>query len=120
MARDLPHFLLQGLGMPQPFRSKGGGGGKPPSDVLDRAGHAQALLHAIDTLPAVSTEMPGLYLEIGSRPGEKLKKDSLGSSGVELLRVASEVANGVTTETATVFATAEGVKNLRKKVEQFG
>lgn len=64
--------------------------------------------------------MPGLYLEVGSRPGEKLKKDSLGSSGVELLRVASEVANGVTTEIATVFATAKGVENLRKKVEQFG
>jgi len=44
----------------------------------------------------------------------------LGSSGVDLLRVASEVSDGVTTETATVFATAKGVENLRKKVEQFG
>ena len=120
MARDLPHFLLQSLGTPQPFRSKGGGGGKSPSDVLDRAGHAQALLSAIDALPAVSAEQAGLYLEIGSRPGEKLKKESLDSSGVELLRVTSEVDHGVTTETATVFATVRGIGSLRKKVEQFG
>lgn len=64
--------------------------------------------------------MPGLYLEVEGRPGEKLRKESLGSSGVELLRVESEIADGVTTETATVFATAKGVERLRKKVEQFG
>ena len=120
MPRNQPHILLKDLGKPYPFQSKSGGGAKSPSDVLDRAGHAQALLHAIDALPSITTEeLPGLYLEVASRPNERLKKDSLGSSGVELLRCDLEVENGVTTEFATVFATARGVEKLRKKVEQF-
>jgi hypothetical protein len=99
--------------------AKGRGGGKTPSDVLDRSGHAQALLQAIDQLPAITTDgLPGVYLEVKGRPGEPLAKDSLGSSGIELLRSAAEVVNGSTTETATVFATAQGVENLRKKIEQ--
>jgi hypothetical protein len=78
------------------------------------------LLHAIDALPSITTEgLPGLYLEVTSRPNERLKKDSLDSSGVELLRCDLEVEDGVTTEIATVFATASGVEKLRKKVEQF-
>lgn len=49
-----------------------------------------------------------------------MAKDSLGSSGIELLRSGSEInERGSTTETATVFATAAGVANLRKKVAQF-
>jgi hypothetical protein len=35
-----------------------------------------------------------------------------------LLRSATAVVNGSTTETATVFATAQGVENLRKKIEE--
>lgn len=120
MLRELPHILLKNLGRPYPFRSKGGGGGKTPSDVLDRAGHAQALLQAIDALSGIAAEAPGLYLEVESRPNERLKNDRLGSSGIELLRVGSRVANGITVETATVFATAKGVEKLRRKVEQFG
>lgn len=120
MPRNLPHFQLKDLGTPHPFQSKGGGGGKSPSDVLNRAGHAQALLQAIDALPTVVSEgVPGLYLEITSRPNERLKKDSLDSSGIELLRCHVEAENGVTSEVATVFATAEGLSRLRKKVEQF-
>jgi Subtilase family len=48
-----------------------------------------------------------------------LKKDSLGSSGITLLRSDVEIENGITTEIATVFATAKGVEKLRKKVEEF-
>lgn len=88
--------------------------------MLDRAGHAQALLHAIDALPSVAGEkLPGLYLEVSSRPNEKLKKDSLDSSGIELLRTHQESEGGATSEIATVFATGEGISKLRKKVEQF-
>jgi hypothetical protein len=120
MPRDLPHFLLKDLGKPYPFQSKGGGGGKSPSDVLDRVRHAQALLRAIDELPSVVAEaLPGLYLEVTSRPNERLKKDSLGSSGIKLLRSDVEIENGITTEIATVFATGKGVEKLRKKVEEF-
>ena len=120
MPRNLPHFLLKDLGKPHPFQAKGGGGGKTPSDVLNRSGHAQALLQAIDQLPAITADgLPGVYLEVKGRPGEPLAKDSLGSSGIELLRSAAEVVSGSTTETATVFATAQGVENLRKKIEKF-
>jgi len=87
---------------------------------LDRAGHAQALLQAIDALPNIATDgLPGVYLEVQSRPNERLKKDSLNSSGVELLRCDSAKEAGVVRESATLFATAKGVESLRKKVQQF-
>lgn len=63
--------------------------------------------------------MPGLYLEVASRPNEKLNRGSLDSSGIELLRTHVEAEGGATSEIATVFATADGVSKLRKKVEQF-
>lgn len=120
MARNLPHFLLKDLSEAHPFQAKGGGGGKPPSDVFDRAGHAQALLHSIDSLPAITEEnLPGVYLEVESRPNERLTTKSLDASGLELLRYSSASDNNSDTETATVFASAKGVENLRKKVEQF-
>ena len=108
------------MGRPVPFQSKVGGGGRPPSDVLDRASHAQALLQALDQLPNITVEgLPGIYLEVRSRPNERLKKDSLDSSGVQLLKSGSERDGDIVTESATLFATAKGVENLRKKVAQF-
>lgn len=97
-----------------------GGGGKPPSDVADRVLHAQTLLRAIDSLPdASSASLPGLYLEVTSRPNEKLKRESLDASGLTLLRCDSQSDAFVRHEIATVFATAKGVLNLRKKIVQF-
>ncbi|WP_373354111.1 S8 family peptidase [Pseudoroseicyclus sp. CXY001] len=120
MARDLRHFHLRNLGQPRPFRAKGGGGPKGPSDVPNRAAHAQALLQSIDALPDIpAAELPGVYLEVRSRVDERLKKDSLDASGLTLLRVAEVPDPGGGQELATVFATAKGVENLRKKVEQF-
>ena len=120
MPRNLSHVLLKDLGKPHPFQAKGGGGGRSPTDVLDRVGHAQALLQAIDALPAVNAEnLPGVYLEVESRPNERLAKESLDASGLELLRYSSATDNNSETETATVFASPKGLKNLRKKVEQF-
>ncbi len=78
------------------------------------------MLHAIDALPDISTaELPGIYLEVLSRADERLKKDSLDASGLTLLRVDETPDPGGAQESATVFATAKGVKNLRKKVDQF-
>jgi hypothetical protein len=120
MARELRHFHLRNLGQPRPFQSKGGGGSKRPSDVPSRAAHAQALLQAIDTLPNISAaELPGVYLDVRSRVDESLKKASLDASGLTLLRVAETPDPGGALESATVFATAKGIENLRKKVEQF-
>lgn len=77
-------------------------------------------MQAIDALPDIHTsELPGVYLEVRSRTDERLKKDSLDASGLTLLRIAQNVESGATQESATVFATAKGVNNLRKKVEQF-
>ncbi len=120
MRRNLKHFLLNDLGSAQPFKAKGGGGGKSPSDVLDRTGHARSLLHALDQLPPiVAQELPGVYLQVNGRPNEPLAKESLGSSGIELLRADIETQAGVRIEKATLFATATGVENLRKKIEKF-
>ncbi|MBX7495161.1 S8 family peptidase [Qipengyuania sp. 6B39] len=120
MPRNLSHFLLKNLGNPHPFQAKRGGGGRAPTDVLDRAGHAQALLQAIDALPAITAENPaGVYLEVESRPNERLAKGSLDASGLELLRYSSAADNNDNTETATVFASPKGLASLRKKVEQF-
>jgi hypothetical protein len=120
MARNKRHFHLRNLGKRHPFRAKGRGGGKPASNVVDRAAHAQVLLSAIDALPDVqSTELPGVYLEITSRQNERLKKESLDSSGLTLLHYGGATRNDNNQENATIFATAKGVENLRKKVTQF-
>ena len=119
MPRDLLHFLLMELGKPYPFQAKGGGG-RPPSDVPDRAAHARVLLQAIDALPNIGTEgLPGVYLEVKSRPNQRLKRDSLDSSSITLLRYESGIDSGGATDSATLFATAKGVANLRKKVAEF-
>lgn len=65
------------------------------------------------------TELPGVYLEITSRPNERLKKESLDSSGLTLLHYEDTIRNDNNQENATIFATAKGVENLRKKVTQF-
>ncbi|WP_254429783.1 S8 family peptidase [Ruegeria atlantica] len=120
MARNLRHFHLRNLGKAHPFQAKGGGGQKRPSDVLDRAAHAQALLQAIDALPNTQqTDIPGVYLEVKSRPNERLKKDSLDASDLTLLRFEDGSHSGTNQERATVFATAKGIEKLRKKVDQF-
>jgi hypothetical protein len=120
MARGLRHFLLRNLGQRRLFQAKGGGGPKRPSDFPSRAAHAQALLQAIDTLPDIpAAELPGVCLEVRSRVDEPLKKDSLDASGLTLLRVAETQGLGGAQESATIFATAKGLENLRKKGEQF-
>lgn len=71
-------------------------------------------------MPNVAAEsLPGLYLEVESRPNERLKRDSLDASGIELLRCSSSSENGAEIEHATLFATAKGVEKLRKKVAEF-
>lgn len=71
-------------------------------------------------MPAIAAEnLPGVYLEITSRPNERLKTDSLDASGLDLLRYNSASNNNSDTDTATVFASAKGVEKLRKKIEQF-
>jgi Subtilase family len=78
------------------------------------------LLQAIDALPDIpAAELPGVYLEVRSRVDERLKKDSLDAGGLMLLRIEDAPVPGGAEERATVFATAKGIENLRKKVEQF-
>lgn len=77
-------------------------------------------MQAIDQLSAITAnDLPGVYLEVKGRLNEPLAKESLGSSGIDLLRTDAEINEAGITETATVFATTKGVENLRKKIEQF-
>ena len=108
------------LGVPHAFQAKGRGGNKHPSDVSDRAAHAQALLQALDTLANIPAEnLPGLYLEVTSRPNEKLKKNSLDTREIALLKCETTSEAEASRETATLFATAKGIDQLRKKVTEF-
>jgi len=120
MARDSLHFHLRNLSKPEPFRAKGGGGGKAPSDVPNRAAHAQAILSAIDLLPNIAAaNLPGVYLEVTSRANERLKKDSLNASNLTLLKFEDANRDPHNREKATVFATSQGIDKLRQKVTQF-
>jgi len=87
---------------------------------LDRTAHAQALLQAIDAFPDINeARLPGIYLEVTGRPNEPLKKDSLNSSDLTLLRYTKSIQPDGDQATATIFATATGIERLRKKVQQF-
>lgn len=87
---------------------------------MDRAAHAQALLQAIDDLPNIrEAEIPGVYLEVVGRPNERLKRESLDSSDLTLLRYDDGARTEGDEESATIFATAKGIASLRKKVDQF-
>lgn len=120
MVRNLPHIVVGGVGASREFKARGGGSSKHPSDVNNRSQHAQALLSLLDNLPDVHAEqLPGLYLHIGGRSGEIMITKSLDTSGLELLSVrAPDVANRQAGE-ATVFATPDGLQNLKKKITEF-
>ena len=120
MARDRRHFILNGLGRSKSFKARGGGSAKHPTDVPDRAAHAQALLHVLDHLPDPHAEnRPGIYLDIEGRPGEIMVTKSLNSSGLNLLSVRPPDQAANLPGAATVFATPEGLDKLRKKIEAF-
>lgn len=120
MPRNLRHFHLRDLGANKPYQSKIGGSGKGPSDVPDREGHAQNLLRALDALPNIKSDgLPGLYLEVSGRQGEKLKRDSLDTKHLSLLKYEEGKNRADGMDRATIFATAKGVEVFRKKVEQF-
>src|SRR3546814_14829706 len=80
------------------FQTKNRGSQRNAAPVADRAAHAQALLAALDALPDLRAEgLPGIYLEIESRPNERLKKQSLDTAELSLLRSSGgETAAGPT------------------------
>lgn len=106
--------------MAHPFRAKTGGGQRHAANVPDRAAHAQALLRALDALPDLKTvNLPGVYIEVESPPNERLKKESLDTRELSLLRSSTEDTFDGPTEKATVFATPKGVEQLRTKISDF-
>jgi Subtilase family len=118
MARNLPHFVLNGLGKATEFIAKGGGSAKRPRDVANRVEHAQALLRALDALPNMQNAgLPGVYLNVAGRAGEVMITSGLNASGLKLLSVQS--GEDGTPSHATVFATEDGINNLRKKIVDF-
>jgi hypothetical protein len=120
MPRDRQHFILSDLGQTDAFKAKGGGSTKRPNDVADRAGHARALLQALDALPDISGEArPGVYLDIQGRPGEVMVTGSLNASDLTLLSAEPARPDDNQPARATVFATAKGLENLRGKIKDF-
>ena len=120
MHRDRRHFVLNDLGREQRFKSKVGGGTKPPSDVADRAAHASALLHALDLLPDVAAEkLPGVYIDIKGRLGEPMITSAMNASGLELLKYRPPDPKENVPASATVFASPKGLDKLRRKIEDF-
>ncbi len=120
MPRDRPHIVLPSLGRSERYRPRGGGTTRHPSNVLDRAGHAQALLGALNLLPNVIAEgLPGVYLEVQGRAGEYMATGSLDKSDLTLLRAEPAQPERQRPPSATVFATARGIENLRRKIEAF-
>lgn len=78
------------------------------------------MLQAIDALPDIKqSDLPGIYLEVKSRPNERLKRGSLDASNLTLLHYEDSSRSSTNQESATVFATAKGVEKLRKKVDEF-
>ncbi|RUU07586.1 hypothetical protein EOD08_38165, partial [Mesorhizobium sp. M6A.T.Ca.TU.002.02.2.1] len=120
MPRDRQHFILNNVAVRHEFKPKGGGSANHPSDVADRAGHAQALLQALDHLPDVKAqELPGVYLEVEGRAGEPMITSGLNASDLTLLRVEPARPAANQPQRATVFATDDGLAKLRRKVDDF-
>ncbi len=120
MARTLRHFVLNGLGKNQNFKGPRGGAKKRLAPVQDRALHAQALLGLLDKIPKPAIEgRPGVYLDIQGRAGEELSKDSLDKSGLQLLTYREPNPQRELEAQAAVFATPEGLENLRKKISDY-
>lgn len=77
-------------------------------------------MRALDALPDLKAEnLPGVYIEVESPPNERLKKESLNTRQLSLLRTSTEESDAGPTEKATVFATPKGVEQLKTKVSDF-
>jgi hypothetical protein len=88
--------------------------------VADRAGHAKALLQALDALPDIAADArPGIYLDVQGRRGEIMLTGSLNVSDLKLLKAVPGRQEGDQPGRATVFATEKGLKNLRSKIDDF-
>lgn len=67
----------------------------------------------------MSTDTPGLYLDVVGRAGEPMITSGLNVSDLKLLRVEPPRPADNQPGRATVFATEEGIAKLRRKVEDF-
>lgn len=118
--RILPHFVLDGVARSEGFKGRGGGGGRRPSDVVDRLGHAYRILGGLDQIlpvPAASAT----YLQVVGRPGEGFDTGKFDVSGLSLLRIdKGNIDAGIPTS-ATVMASNQkrGLERLRAKIVDF-
>ncbi len=108
------------MGNLKKFNPRGGGGTKRPSDVVDRAAHARALLQALEALPNPQTEgLPGIYLDVQGRPGESMVTTGLNSSELTLLKFEPGSLEANEPSQATVFASARGLEKFQSKITDF-
>lgn len=111
------HLILKVNGQREQFKAKIRGSSKRPSNVPDRAHHAQKLLKALNNLPDLNKKkLPGVYLSVSGRPGEPLISSSLNKSGLSLLNIHTG-DNDV--KEATIFASPKGIEKLKKKIRDF-
>lgn len=79
------------------------------------------MLAALDALvPATAPTKNGVYLDLEGRSGELLVTSSLDKSGLKLLKYEEGGEGNNGPSHAVIFATPTGVKNLRKKITDFG
>lgn len=110
--RNRLHLTMPIVGATRAFRPVGGGSSRRPSNVANRALHANTLIAA---LAAAAPDQHG-YLTITGRPGEPLRTKSLDASGLRLLSVKRDSAGR---DVAVVYATRKGIEQLRKKLTAF-
>lgn len=117
--RILPHIVLDGVASSKGFKGQGRGGGGP-TDIVDRRGHANRILAALDRIQPVETSS-ATYLEIVGRPGEEFDAGKFNVSGLSLLKVTDGNMIAGTPTRATVMASVQkqGIEKLRDKLENF-
>ena len=78
------------------------------------------MLQALDALPNITGEaLPGVYLEVLGRPGEVMITNGLNASDLTLLAAEPGHPQDNRPPRATVFASAQGLDELRHKIADF-
>ena len=116
--RDKPHLLVPVAGEARNFQPARGRGGRPPSDVQNRAEHAQSVLEAIGRLRP-QPERAGTYIALAGRPDEPIDASKFDKSGLRLLSVRQADPEPGSQGELIFYAPPTALARLERKVERF-